>query len=235
MVVKILVFLLLAFSTNVNAQILSDLLINAKKKVKTAQPLPSKSSVLRVNLTSLVDFFEANAQVGYEYRLTPKWAATADVGYIYHTLYYNNRAAKGVILKPSVKYYVGEGLKSYLAVQYQYKNVQVKIADWLDRDCVANIPTYSEYKIFVLAKTTNTTSIKFGRTACIDKKSKFWLDYNVGIGVRDINFSLPYEPSNTCYNRVGGLVLRQLRVPNTDINNELLPVFHAGLLLLYKL
>jgi hypothetical protein len=194
--------------------------------------VPAHSWTLRWNTINLIDIIEPNLSVGAEYRIKEKLSVASDVGYVFFnsTLQTSNVRVSGIVIKPSVRYYLNDNLRFYAEGELLIKKVNHKVEDWLGQNCVNNVPSYEEFKKFTIRKNVMGFQAKIGRVGRLSKDNKFSLDWYIGVGLRVKGFKLINEP-NTCYNFRDFDLFRL----NSNDQKTLLPSMPLGFRLTYVL
>ena len=85
---------------------------------------------------------------GYEKRISPNLVLASEAGIIMGSSYFSNMEnsgrAWGILLRPSVKFFMDRDKNFYLQPQLFYKMVNNQLYDWLGKNCVDEGPAYEE-------------------------------------------------------------------------------------------
>lgn len=141
---------------------------------------------------------------GYEYRPKPGLGLVLEAGYIFGSAVVNSNnsdellTGTGFIVRPALRKYIGDRQVFYVQPQLFYKEVTHRITDWLGRDCVEDVPTYSSLETFRLRRHVMGGNMVFGLMAPLSKRHKLFLDFYAGIGYRYKTEKIVDRP-NCCY------------------------------------
>jgi len=122
-----------------------------------------------------------------EIQLSDRLILNGEAGYIFSSLYLNEKsynAAQGFIARVSPKIFTGHTRRFYLAPQFFYKKVSHRIEDWLGKDVVGGVPSYSQYQRFRYERRIYGTNLTCGVYLPLDRKGRNSLDLYAGLGVR---------------------------------------------------
>jgi len=120
-------------------------------------------------------------------QLSDRLILTGEAGYIFSSLYMNEKsynAAQGFIVRVSPKILIGQTRRFYMAPQFFYKKVSHRIEDWLGKDVVGGVPSYSQYQRFRYQRRIYGTNLTCGVYLPLDRKGRNSLDLYAGLGVR---------------------------------------------------
>jgi hypothetical protein len=114
-----------------------------------AQPVTTKPSnaagefSVKFSPLAVADIFDGNLSAGAEYRLSNKWSVNMEAGWIFYSLYaQRTRRTNGIILRPSIRLYLGQSELFFLELQGHYKYVSYDIKDTLFYDASGSTPAY---------------------------------------------------------------------------------------------
>jgi hypothetical protein len=142
---------------------------------------------------------------GGEYRFSQRWSVVADVGYTFSSYYItNNKNTSGFTVRPAIRRYYGRRNELFWQAQLLYKQVTYLQKDWLDKDCVEGVPTYSQYQEFRFLKKVYGINAMAGEVMPLS--NKLYLEVFAGLGMRLKEHDVIGE-GNSCYrtNTVGTL------------------------------
>lgn len=180
---------------------------------------------LRCSPLGLIDLYDGNITLGGEYRFNDTWAATLDAGAILYSTYFQySRMTSGFLFRPGLRLYPNKYKDFFIDLQLHYKNVTYKIKDWLDKDVVANVPAYEEYKVFRFKKQVMGVHIMAGFRNYMDYNKRFYLEGYIGFGLHYKDEGLRNEP-NSQYDL--GLRLRR------NTGTYIVPALPAGFRIVY--
>jgi hypothetical protein len=199
-----------------------------RKRANTQLILPARSVLLRFNMAGLLDPIETNFSIGSEYLLRQKTSVALDVGVITFSRFTEGiEKSSGFIIRPSFRNYLGKENKWYADIELHLKYANLKMYDWLGKNCVNNVPAYEQLQNFVLKKSSKGVHAKIGTQFSLDKKQKLLMDWYLGGGVRVTKFSLKDEP-NHCYG------VNQLVTSFASPSDQFSPVVVFGFRLAYR-
>ena len=144
-----------------------------------------KEFVGRINFLGMLDGFDRNVSIGAEYQFSHQWAAGLDAAYIFWSEYvHRNNGARGVILRPFIRYYFKEKRTGFLEAHFHYKKVAYKVKDWIGRDVVNGVPAYEEFSTFDFNKRVMGFSFLIGDKFNLSKDKKVKFEPYIGLGLR---------------------------------------------------
>ncbi len=170
-----------------------------KKSPNRLYQVPANSWTLRWNTINILDPLEPNINFGVEYRIKERFSVATDVGYVFFNSALENAKTSGIILRPAARYYTEDNKRFFVEGEFLIKLVNNKVTDWLGQNCVNNVPTYEEYKSFIVRKNVYGFQAKIGRVGKLSKDNKFSMEWYLGLGLRYKSFKVIKEP-NSCYN-----------------------------------
>jgi hypothetical protein len=149
------------------------------------------------------------AMVGAEHRLSNRFSAVLDAGYIFGSFYFLanvQKGASGFAVRPAIKYYVNNKHRKFIQLQAPYKQVTYKIEDWLGKGCVLGVPSYEKWQRFTYHKKVLSFNTLFGKLYRVNNVLMLELYGGIGVTIKDQG---PTEEA-TCYrnNEVGFPVSR---------------------------
>lgn len=196
-----------------------------QRPVKRALKADTGTLYLRFNPLGLMDMFDGNVSFGSEYRFNDTWAATLDAGAIlYSTYFLYSKMSTGFLFRPGLRLYPNKYKDFFIDLQLHYKNVTYKIKDWLDKDVVANVPAYEEYKVFRFKKQVMGVHMMAGFRNYMDYNKRFYLEGYIGVGLHYKDEGLHNEP-NSQYDL--GLRIRR------NTGKYVVPALPAGFRIVY--
>jgi hypothetical protein len=182
----------------------------------------------RFSPLGMIDMFDGNVTLGSEYRLNDTWAVTLDAGYIMYSAYRSAKRTTGFIFRPGIRVYPTRWKDFFIDLQFHYKNVTYRINDWLEKDVVADVASYEEYKVFKYRKQVIGGNISAGVRNYFTNNRRFYIEGYFGVGIHYKDEGIHNEP-NSRYDR--GLRLFNDR----DDGKYVLPALPAGLRIVYLL
>lgn len=201
--------------------------VYAQKREKMV--LAKGTSFIRFNFTGLADPVENNFSLGYEYRFKEKMSLSADLAYIFYSIYFENiKGASGLIFRPAFRLFIDEKNRGYIDTEIHYKHADYKIEDWLGRNCVDGIPAYEELTTFKYKRDILGLHLKIGYQGMLSRNGKIWYEIYTGAGIRGRWEKLKNEPGS-CYNNATAVV------EFNGINQNISYAVPTGLRLLYKI
>jgi hypothetical protein len=181
---------------------------------------------LRCSPLGFIDLYDGNINLGGEYRLNNTWAATLDAGAILYSTYFISDRTSGFLFRPGIRFYPKGDKDFFIDMQLHYKNVTYRIKDWLQKDVVANVASYEEYKVFRFKKQVMGVHVMAGFRDYFGDSRRFYLEGYVGLGLHYKDEGLHNEP-NSKYDF--GLRVRR------NTGKYLVPALPAGVRLVYLL
>ncbi|HEX6333342.1 MAG TPA: DUF3575 domain-containing protein [Flavisolibacter sp.] len=131
---------------------------------------------------ALIDF-DNTVMLGGEYRLGKNIGVLLDAGYIFWSNYFTTIThASGVHLRPSARLYFGKKMTEYVQLQGIWKHARYEIYDWLERDVVNGVPSYSRLQEFNYKRDVLGLNIIIGEAMPVAKKLS--IDAYFGLGLR---------------------------------------------------
>lgn len=201
---------------------------NAQLKNRRELKADTGRVYLRVSPLGLIDPFDGNVTFGGEYRFNDTWSATLDAGAILYSAYFSNtKRATGLLLRPGIRLYPTEYKDFFIDLQFHYKTVTYHIRDWLQKDVVANVASYEEYKVFKYKKKVIGGHAMVGFRDYFTRNRRFFIEYYAGIGIHYKDESVYGEP-NSQYDM-------GFRINNTANGKFTVPALPAGVRIVYRL
>lgn len=161
-------------------------------KTKKEKDTISPSILVGLSPLSLIDLFDgASLRANAEVLLHKNISFALEGGYYLNYLPVSRKKPEGYLFKPAIKYYFNEIKKlegSYIALEYQYKNIDYELRDSIKVNGVGFVKQYPMHR------TVNCISLKYG--ALKDLGGRWFLEYYYGVGVRFIKsdaFNLSQE------------------------------------------
>jgi hypothetical protein len=199
---------------------------NAQLKNRRALKADTGRLYLRFSPLGVIDPFDGNVTFGGEYRFNDTWAATLDAGAILYSAYFNHtKKATGLLFRPGIRVYPTEYKDFFIDLQFHYKTVTYHIHDWLQKDVVANVATYEEYKVFKFKKKVAGGHAMVGYRDYFTRNGRFYVEVYAGIGIHYKEESL-YEEPNSQYDKGS-------RINNKNNGRYVLPALPVGFRLVY--
>lgn len=141
---------------------------------------PDNQLLLTLAPLALIDLFDgASYRPGFEVKLKRNIAFAFQGGGYVNYFQSTKINPKGVVLKPSVKYYLDRQHRTsgrYVAVEYQYKS-----QDYDFRDSIAIVDTRT-YRQYGIRRTVNCLSFKYGNLKNYGRH--FVVEWYGGLGIR---------------------------------------------------
>lgn len=201
---------------------------NAQSKTRRELRADTGKLYLRFNPLGVIDPFDGNITFGAEYRFNDTWSATLDAGAILYSAYFNHtKQAAGLLLRPGIRVYPTEYKDFFIDLQFHYKTVTYQIRDWLQKDVVASVATYEEYKVFKYKKKVVGGHIMAGYRDYFTRNRRFYIEAYAGVGIHYKEESL-YEEPNSRYDM-------GFRINNSDNGKYVLPALPVGVRIVYLL
>jgi hypothetical protein len=183
---------------------------------------------LRFSPLGMIDLFDGNITLGSEYRFNDTWAATLDAGAILYSAFRGlNKRTTGFLLRPGIRVYPTRWKDFFIDLQFHYKNVTYQVKDWLEKEVVANVASYEEYKVFRLKKRVIGGNISAGVRGYFTNNRRFYIEGYLGVGIQYKEEGIHKEP-NSRYDR-------GLRIFNDQDGKYVLPAVPAGVRIIYLL
>ena len=139
-----------------------------------------------------------------EYRLRKQLALQTEAGFIFSSNYFNPQVEKrsvGFSIAPSVRLYYGKRMNNYSQVQLSYRRVTYTLYDWLQKDCVNNVPAYEQLQYFKFRKNVFDFNMITGMVLPLTRNrwsSRWFMDVYGGLGIRYKRQGVINQP-NACY------------------------------------
>lgn len=198
----------------------------AQQKVKRALKEDTGKLYLRFNPLGPLDPWDGNITPGAEYRFNDTWAATLDAGAILYSAYFEHiKAATGFLFRPGIRMYPGRHKDFFIDLQFHYKNVTYQIRDWLEKDVVANVASYEEYKLFNYKKQVMGGRIMVGIRNYFTGNTRLYMEAYAGFGIHYKVEGLHNEP--------GGRFDRGFEINRTKDGRFTMPALPLGLRVIY--
>lgn len=155
----------------------------------TAQSLDSNLSKVkftaRFQPLGILDLIDQNFAVGAEFRLSDKFSAGSDFAYVFSSAYLSeSKAAKGILIRPFIKYYPDRSRYNFFEAQLHYKFVAYEIKDWIGRDITNGVPAYEEFSKFSYNKNVYGINIIAGTQRPVSRDKRFRTELYFGLGYR---------------------------------------------------
>lgn len=187
--------------------------------------LYANTTLLRFNPFALVPLYDLNISFGVEQKISKKSSFALDLGYVPYSEQFSRKRANGFVIRPAYRFFPN-GNRFFLEAELHYKQVTQKMADWIGRDVVNNVPAYEEYVEFKLRKKVWGAHLKLGRQYYIS--NRLWLEFYLGFGVHYRRYSVINYPGS------------QYQIPNVfnfvmTGQTETLAALPAGLRILYRI
>lgn len=184
---------------------------------------------LRFSPLGIIDPLDGNVTLGSEYRFNDTWAATLDAGYVMYSAYRSHtKRTTGFIFRPGIRVYPTRWKDFFIDLQFHYKNVTYRIKDWLEKDVVANVASYEEYKVFKYRKQVIGGHLSAGVRNYFTGNRRFYIEGYLGVGIHYKDEGIHNEPDSR-YDR--GLRLFNER----DDGKYVLAALPAGIRIVYLL
>jgi hypothetical protein len=141
--------------------------------------------------------------LGYEKRLRPFLVLSTEAGVVMGSAHFSSGddpGAWGILIRPSIKFFVNEEKNFYLQPQLFYKMVNHNLYDWLGKNCVNDIHAYEELQEF----TYRRQAFGFNAIAGVlvpTRGRKMMFDFYLGLGIRHKTANVADEP-DSCYDPV---------------------------------
>lgn len=156
-----------------------------EKGVTSEKSYFAKKVTARFNFTGVADPYDQNISVGGEYRFNPHWSVGSDVAYIFKSYYLSeSKYARGIILRPFIRYYFEKNRNGFLEAVINYKYVSYEITDWIGKEISNGMPAYEEYSTFHFIKKTYGLNFKAGTAANLTRDERLRLEFYAGLGIR---------------------------------------------------
>lgn len=180
----------------------------------------------RFSPLGMIDMFDGNVTLGSEYRLNDTWAITLDAGAVLYSAYLpHTKKTTGFLLRPGIRLYPTRWKDFFIDLQVHYKNVTYQVKDWLEKEVVANVASYEEYKVFKYRKQVIGGNISAGVRNYFTNNRRFYIEGYLGIGIHYKEEGIRHEP-NSRYDR-------GLRMFNDREGKSVLPAVPAGVRIIY--
>jgi hypothetical protein len=141
------------------------------------------------------------AMAGLEYKINPKIGLAADVGYIFASEYLdfnnNNFKARGIIFRPSARFYLNHRNSFYLQSQAFIKEVTHYKYGWVGKNCVNGIPAFEMMENFRYRRFVYGFNIILGVMVPLNKNQRSFIEFYDGLGIRQKQAKIVNEP-NSC-------------------------------------
>ncbi|MEP7257370.1 MAG: DUF3575 domain-containing protein [Flavitalea sp.] len=174
------------------------LLFLVSTQAQKTVPYPINSfHFLRFNPLGLLDPVEGNLSFGAEYHLQKSWSVAMDASWIFYSRHFSEANASGFMLRPAIRTYRGPRQNRFFELEFQYKQVDHHLHDWIGRDFVNGVPSYEELTSFTYRKQVFGFHFKAGSIFPLTKNKRFWMEAYVGLGARYRHFSTVNQPYNT--------------------------------------
>ena len=196
------------------------------------QGMIDKVHLIKFHPLGLADPLETNLTLGYERKWHKSWAAGIEFGKILYSRKFTEAIKnRGTLYRPYIRYYVGKNKNQFLEMEFHYKVANNGMYDFLAKDVVNNIPSYTQLQNFTIRKRAYGMHFKYGLIQNI-ANHKLFLEENVGFGFRYRKIDLPNEPNSVYRVRSG---FSTTSIPSNSRDEEIpLPIFNMALKLVYK-
>ncbi|MGZ5189452.1 MAG: hypothetical protein ACXWCZ_00455 [Flavisolibacter sp.] len=170
--------------------------------------------------------------IGGEYRTRPNFAWVMEAGYIFASSYMDdfetNSPGSGFIIRPSIRWYVGNKSRFYLQPQLYYKMVTHKKYDWVGRDCVDEVSSYEELVEFKYRRHISGANATIGWIVPLGRSGKRFVDFYLGMGFK-YKKSVIVDHPGSCFTPPNILMT------TTDPDNGFFPNLPAGVKLIFSI
>lgn len=169
---------------------------------------------------------------GAEYRVRPNFAWVLEAGYIFASSYLsdfeNESPGSGFIVRPSVRFYMGNKNRFYLQPQLYYKMVTHNNHNWVGRDCVDGVSSYEELTEFKYRRNILGVNATFGKIVPLGRSGKRFVDFYLGIGFKYKKAVIVNDPG-------GCFTPPNILMTTTDPDNGYFPNLPAGMKLIFSI
>jgi hypothetical protein len=201
---------------------------NAQSKTRRELRADTGKLYLRFNPFGVVDLFDGNVTLGAEFRFNDTWSATLDAGAILYSAYMpHSKRSTGILLRPGIRLYPTTWKDFTVDLQLHYKNVTYNIRDWVEKDVVASVASYEEYKVFRYKKEVIGGNIMVGFRDYFSRNRRFYIEWYMGLGIHFKKEAVRDEP-NSRYER-------GFRMFNDEDGKYVLPAVPVGMRIVYLL
>lgn len=201
---------------------------NAQSGIRRELRADTGKLYLRCSPPGLIDPFDGNINLGGEYRFNDTWAATLDAGYIMYSVYLAHiKRTSGVIFRPGIRVYPTRWKDFFIDLQFHYKHVNYRVKDWLEKDVVANVASYEEYKVFKYKKKVIGCHLSAGIRNYFTDNRRFYIEGYLGVGIHYKEGSVHNEPNSRYEN--------ETNIYNTRNGSHIVPALPGGIRIVYLL
>jgi hypothetical protein len=169
---------------------------------------------------------------GFEYRQRPGFSWVMEAGYIFASAYLTDFETEspgtGFIIRPSVRFYLGDKNRFYLQPQLFYKMVTHQKHDWVGRDCVDGVSAYEELADFKYRRNISGANAIIGWIVPLGRSGKRFVDFYLGMGFKYKKAVVVDEP-NSCYLPPSNFMT------TTDPDNGYYPNIPLGVKLIFSI
>ncbi len=152
---------------------------------------------LRINPLGLLNPLETNLSVGYDVRVKKRLSLGADVA-VYLARDAFSRPLNGFFVRPALRLYSKNKLKTYAELSLMYKHTVQKENGWLGMDCVNGVPSYEKFDEYKNVKDVFDISFRFGLRERLFHSANWFFECYMGLGIRQKIRSIKYAEKNTC-------------------------------------
>lgn len=160
-----------------------------------------RATTLSINLPGIIDIFDANITLGADFKCTKTISAGLDAGYIYASIYTSNVVStSGIILRPYVRFYIGNKEQFFFQTQLHYKSVNYIKEEWVGSDPVNGVPSFSQLRKTDNFKKAFGIHLLLGVRGQLSKSNEHFLaESTIGLGIR----TKKQESENGSFNTSG--------------------------------
>jgi len=157
-------------------------LLSAKAQ-KKAQGFDYKTAI-NISPLAIADV-DNGLMFGAEYRINPRIALLVDASYLFDSYYFSQpKHVSGFTVRPILRHYINNNEKQgFIQIQSFYKQVDYTLHDWVDKNLVDNVPSYSQLQDFNYRKKVWGFNFMGGFLKSLSS-DRFFLDFAGGLGFR---------------------------------------------------
>ena len=154
-----------------------------------------------------------------------------EAGWIFYSLYaQRTRRTNGIILRPSIRWYLSQSEHIFLELQGHYKYVSYDIKDTLSYDASGTTPAYGLDTTFKFNRKVMGVHFMTGIKVPLSNNRRFWMEFYLGIGMH-YKWQTYFRHPKSIYraedkNRI-------IRIH--DMNGDGGPAFPAGIRFVYQI
>lgn len=155
---------------------------------------------LSLSPLGLLDMVDTNFTLGAEYCLTPSISVRADMGYIFQSTYfYKSLKARGLVVRPMMRIYL-QNVRSSFDLAFHYKYVRSTEEDWITRQPVNGVPSYSEFTEFDIVRSRWGVMLFYNYRTRPFAENRCYVEFYWGVGVKyRHNIYLKDQPNSTYF------------------------------------